>query len=82
MKSERHKSSSNKRKHRTTVIVLIRNVSDPTFPISNRNLPIINRNLVDHPSTKNKKRSFPLLDPLLDPLLGPLLVGFLVGPLV
>ena len=40
----------------TELIVLIRNVSEPTFPISNRNLPIINRNLVDHPTTKIRDR--------------------------
>ncbi len=39
-------SSSDKRKHRTDRSD--KNVIEPTFPISNRNISIINHNLVDH----------------------------------
>jgi hypothetical protein len=55
----------------TELIVLIRNESEPKFPISNRNLPIINRNLVDNPTTKKRDR-YPVVGPLVDPLVGPL----------
>ena len=49
--SERHKlSSSDKRKHRTDRSD--KNVIEPTFPISERNISIINYNLVDHSTTK------------------------------
>ncbi len=49
--SERHKlSSSDKRKHRTDCSD--RKVIEPTFPISKRNISIINYNLVGHSTTK------------------------------
>ncbi len=49
--SERHKlSSSDKRKHRTDHSD--RKVIAPTFPISKRNISIINYNLVGHSTTK------------------------------
>ena len=49
--SERHKlSSSDKRKHRTDRSD--KNVIEPTFPISKRNITIINYNLVGHSTTK------------------------------
>ena len=49
--SERHKlSSSDKRKHRTDRSD--KNVIEPTFPISKRNISIINYNLVGHSTTK------------------------------
>ena len=68
-KSERHKSSSsNKRKHRTDRSDKKRKRTDVSD--SNRNLPIINRNLVDHPTTKKRDR-YPVVGPLVGPLVDP-----------
>ena len=76
--SERHKlSSSDKRKHRTDRSD--KNVIEPTFPISKRNISIINYNLVGHSTTKIRGQ-----DSKWAPWWAPwwVLVGPLVGPLV
>ena len=61
--SERHKlSSSEKRKHRTDRSD--KNVIEPTFPISERNISIINYNPVSHSTTKIRGQD------LMRPLVG------------